>query len=131
MAGSELGGMPVSAPGAFSTRTDMDPQPVMDIPASYYGEGQELREIQAGAPMYGTPAPPRPPALFADTGRPDEPVTSGVDFGPGMGSDALTMSAPDYVPAQSLSSTLSKLSQVRPNDERLARLRSIAQKNGW
>jgi|694.fasta_scaffold58702_2 hypothetical protein len=127
---AELGGVPVSAPGAMSSRTDQ--QPVRDIPASYYGEGQEMRDIQAAAPMAATPAPPKPSELFAPTQRPDEPVTSGVDMGPGVGSAALApASGADYQRAPSLTETLRKLSSVSSNTERLAKLLQFAEKNGW
>ena len=125
---AELGGMPVSAPGAMSTRTDK--QPIRDIPSSYYGEGQELRDIQAAAPMAATP-PPSTVELFAPTQRPDEPITSGVDYGPGVGSDALTVNTPDYKQGTSITQTLQKIAAASPQDPRVQSLLQLAQKNGW
>ncbi len=130
MAGAELGGMPVSAPGAASSRTDM--QPVRDIPSSYYGEGVELSNLQASAPMYAKPAPSMPPGMFTPSQRPGEPVTAGIDEGPGVGSAALVMPEPQmYQQAPTLTGTLAKLSQTSANSVRLARLLAIAQRNGW
>lgn len=95
---------PVSGPGPLSQRTDGGPgQPIRSMPAAYYGERQEMNDIQAGAPMAqgqmpaggpvplpnaSTPpaAPMTPPTpLTAPTERPDEPITAGVPIGPGPG----------------------------------------------
>ena len=55
--------------------------------------GKEMMEQQSGAPMQGNPVPsmPTPQAvpLSAPTMRPNEPVTSGVDIGPGAGSESI------------------------------------------
>jgi len=83
-----------SGPGKFSKRTD--------LPSSYYGEGVETQAIKSGAPLASTPdvRPSQAPAvpaqepvtpLFAPTQRPDEPITTGIDRGPGAGSEALMM----------------------------------------
>jgi hypothetical protein len=68
-----------------------------------YGEGVETQAIKSGAPLSTTPdvTPSQAPAvpapqtpvtsLYAPSSRPDEPVTSGIDIGPGVGSDALSM----------------------------------------
>jgi hypothetical protein len=47
----------------------------------------ELRA--AGRQGQASPTPLTP--LFAPTQRPDEPITSGIDMGPGAGSSALMM----------------------------------------
>lgn len=86
---------PVSGPGALSRRTD-GTQPQMKIPDAQYGEQQDFQAIQAGAPMAGTPSPPATP-FGAPTERPDEPVTSGIDLGAGVGSDALGMVDPQAI----------------------------------
>jgi hypothetical protein len=97
----------VSGPGKFSSRTDLPP-------SSGYGDRTQTAEIIGGAPlasssdvrgatntelraagrqsqsamgMQQTPLTP----LFAPTQRPDEPVTAGIDIGPGAGSNALMM----------------------------------------
>jgi|694.fasta_scaffold27209_3 hypothetical protein len=102
---------PVSGPGSLSQRTDGGPgQPVREVPAAYYGERQEMRDIQGGAQMAqgsmptGSPTMPSngmtPPSapmtpgqgvtpLTDPTERPDEPVTAGAALGPGPGTEAL------------------------------------------
>ena len=102
--------MGVSGPSTFSKRTD--------LPSSYYGEGVETQAIKSGAPLGKTPdavseptqtlrqAPSGPiTELFAPTERPDEPITSGIDMGPGPGSSALMFNKS----AEKLSDTLAKL----------------------
>lgn len=85
---------PVSGPGAMSRRTDGAPgQPVRDPGGLPYGDNAELRGVQESAPMSGgrpgepvnphVPLEQMSPDLFAPTDRPDEPVTSGMPFGPG------------------------------------------------
>jgi hypothetical protein len=97
----------VSGPGKFSSRTDLPP-------SNSYGDGVQTAEIAGGAPLASTPdvrgatntelraagrqgqgaasmqqTPITP--LFAPTQRPGEPVTAGIDMGPGAGSNALMM----------------------------------------
>jgi hypothetical protein len=89
----------VSGPGKFSVRTD--------LPASEnYGDRKAMAEQIAGAPTARTPdvrglptgqvqaaaqAAPQPPIteLFAESQRPDEPITSGVAVGPGPGPEVM------------------------------------------
>jgi hypothetical protein len=88
---------PVSGPGQLSRRTDGGPQ---QAPARMsgmdYGDNQALEEVQGSAPMSASPSAKSPRArsreaaqmpsatpLFAETQRPDEPVTAGAPFGPG------------------------------------------------
>lgn len=62
-------------------------------PGGGYGDRKAMAELQGGAPMAGTPAAPTPPPLTRamipniddPTGYPNEPVTAGVDAGPGIG----------------------------------------------
>lgn len=125
-----MGGIPVSAPGAMSTRTDLAAQPVRDIPASYWGEGKELREIQAGAPMAAVP-PPRPIDLFAPTERPDEPVTAGADMGPGPGSEILPVQSQNSPGAPgSLADKVRRMAAVDASGDS-QRLLAIAERLGW
>lgn len=86
---------PVSGPGALSRRTDGGPgskQKIQEIRTGQYGESKALMEQQQGAPMAGNPMPnPKMPAtkvtpLLAPTQRPNEPVTTGMPFGPGANS---------------------------------------------
>jgi hypothetical protein len=88
----------VSGPGSLSRRTDGGPiQAAKEIPGGgKYGERKDLAELQSGAAMQGNPTPnvPSPTVptappqqltnLFAPTERPDEPITAGAPFGPGL-----------------------------------------------
>jgi hypothetical protein len=106
----------VSGPGKFSSRTDLPP-------SNSYGDGVQTAEIASGAPLASTPdvrgatntelraagksaAAPLTP-LFAPTQRPDEPITTGIDMGPGAGSDALMMKS--LMAQDKLSNTLAKM----------------------
>lgn len=102
---------PVSGPGALSRRTDGGPiQGAKELAAGgKYGERKALREMQQSAPMQGNPVPsvPTPSVpmepltpLNAPTTRPDEPVTSGMPFGPGSNVPPVTMMGDDAVAAQ-------------------------------
>ena len=87
----------VSGPGKFSQRTDGGPgdsQPIRYVPGMDYGGGQELMDIQAGAPMAADSGPSVIP-FHAPTQRPDEPVTHGAPVGAGPGPEALPVGAPD------------------------------------
>jgi len=69
-------------------------QPMRYIPGQAYGQGQATMQQQAGAPMAAaTPAPsaslPKLRDLMSPTEKPMEPITAGVDFGPGPGSEVL------------------------------------------
>ncbi|MAJ64735.1 MAG: hypothetical protein CL556_12220 [Alphaproteobacteria bacterium] len=82
---------PVSGPGAQSKRTDgIKSQSPMDMPDAAYGEQKEMRGIQGAAPMAAASMPKITP-LDAPTQRPDEPVTSGMDRGPGPGRASIGM----------------------------------------
>jgi hypothetical protein len=88
----------VSGPGKYSVRTDN-----LDMGSIAYGEGKETKDIKSAAPLAktgdvrGLPASEVRAAaesvtpLYAPTQRPEEPITSGVDRGDGVGSDALMM----------------------------------------
>jgi hypothetical protein len=77
-----------AGPGKYSTRTDN-----LQMGSIAYGEGVETAAIQSGAPLAKTPNVRQEPIteLYAPTQRPDESITSGIDMGPGAGSDALMM----------------------------------------
>ena len=104
----------VSGPGKYSARTDN-----LNMGSIAYGEGVETAAIQSGAPLAKT-ANIRPEQaavireaaisepitpLFAPSQRPDEPITSGVDVGPGIGSQALSFGKT----TEKLSDTLAKM----------------------
>jgi len=86
-----------SGPGKFSKRTDMS------LGSTSYGEGAETAALNTAAPkattrgiaddVGGRPSNPPTPVtpLFAPSERPNEPITNGIDIGPGAGSEALMM----------------------------------------
>ena len=92
----------VSGPGKYAKRVDR-------MPSNFYGDTTQTAADAAGAPLAKTPdvkgmpmgqveaaaanAAPQTPVtpLFAPTQRGDEPITSGIDMGPGAGSNALMM----------------------------------------
>ena len=107
----------VSGPGKYSVRTDN-----LDMGSIAYGEGVETAAIKSGAPLAktgdvrGVPASEVRAAaeesvvpLFAETQRPNEPISSGVDIGPGVGSQALMMS-------KSVTKTSDTLAKMLPFD---------------
>jgi hypothetical protein len=87
-------------PGKFSTRTDK-----LELGSTAYGEGVETQAIKSGAPLAktGDVSPARASdvreaatqtpitPLFAPSNRPGEPITTGINIGPGAGSEALMM----------------------------------------
>lgn len=108
---------PVSGPGRFSQRTD-GKQPVaspgLKDPSVQYGDRQKLEAGQRLAPIPDNRSPRPSPALTGGrrrlegearggsplprfltqlpTARPGEPITTGIDMGPGQGVDALQAS---------------------------------------
>jgi hypothetical protein len=112
---------PVSGPGALSQRTDGGPtQPAQYISGLPYGEGQATYDQQTAAPMVSnnTPQPtlqmPEPTPLMAPSERPDEPVTAGIDVGPGPGSEVM-MDRPNQ--AYTLTQTLQQLIKYDPSGD--------------
>lgn len=88
----------VSGPGKFAKRTDLQYQ------SPEYGAGVAYEAAKSGAPLAKAPknpmlsqAPVVPTAptpltgLYEKTQRPEEPITHGVDVGPGGGSNVLAM----------------------------------------
>ena len=94
--------MQPSGPGPFAKRTDR--QGIKRLPNAAYGEQKEFAEQQQGAPMArSNRAPGRGGMdnlmssvipLSAPTQRPGEPVTAGVDSGPGPGREVLGLKSP-------------------------------------
>ena len=86
-----------SGPGKFSKRIDMS------LGSTAYGEGAETAALNTAAPkaetrgiadnVGGRPRESLTPVtpLFAPSERPNEPITNGIDVGPGAGSEALMM----------------------------------------
>jgi hypothetical protein len=87
-----------AGPGKYATRTDN-----LQMGSTAYGEGVETAAIKSGAPLAKTADAVSEPTgrlrqaevpvtgLYAETERPGEPITSGIDMGPGPGSSALMM----------------------------------------
>ena len=108
----------VSGPGKFSVRTDK-----LNMGSTSYGEGVETAAIKSGAPLGVTPdvkgqAPSKfreeltqapVTELFAETTRPGEPVTAGIDMGPGAPAKALMMQ-------KSITKTSDTLAKMLPYD---------------
>lgn len=89
---------PVSPPGSLSQRTDGGATQAPKLASGgAYGERTEMQNLQSGAPMAGTPAPPSAPSpdlraakaslvpLSAPSTRPDEPLQAGLGSVPGTG----------------------------------------------
>lgn len=87
-----------AGPGKYATRTDN-----LQMGSTAYGEGVETAAIKSGAPLAKTADAVSEPTgrlrqaevpvtgLYAETERPNEPITSGIDRGEGPGSSALMM----------------------------------------
>lgn len=112
---------PVSGPGALSQRTDGGPtQPAKYISGLPYGEGQATYDQQTAAPMASNNSPqptlqmPEPTPLMAPTERPDEPITSGINVGPGPGSEVM-MDRPNQ--SYTLTQTLQQLIKYDPSGD--------------
>jgi hypothetical protein len=81
-------------------------QPARYMSGLAYGQGQAQMQQQTAAPMAGNPvanaapkvAPSLPPVmgLTEPTQRPEEPITSGIDMGEGLGSESIQL--PGAVP---------------------------------
>jgi hypothetical protein len=103
------GGERQGTPGtSYANRTDLN-MPISTVPNQEYGMATAQRQAQQAIPMAASPssapqvAPQaaRPPAPapgslphIAPTQRPDEPVTTGLPFGPGAGPEAMGPSSP-------------------------------------
>jgi len=98
----------VSGPGRGAKRSDLPPKPAGQVarkmPNAAYGEQQQFQAEQAGAPMAQSNNPmANVVPLSAPTNRPSEPVTAGVDAGPGPGSEILGLKTPVDTQLQDLS----------------------------
>ena len=89
-------------------------QPARYMSGLAYGQGQAQMEQQTSAPMAGNPVAKATPMntmpqmlkitpLDAPTQYPDRPGTYGVNFGPGAGSEVLSL--PAMVPQQQVDSS--------------------------
>ena len=107
-----------AGPGKFSTRTDK-----LELGSKAYGEGVETQAIKSGAPLAKTgdvrparagdvrEAATQAPVteLFAETTRPGEPITTGIDIGAGAPAKALMMQ-------KSVTKTSDTLAKMLPFD---------------
>ena len=102
----------VSGPGKLSKRTDLPPsQGAKRLPNAAYGEQRDFQAQQAGAPMAKSPDPMAGVIpLSAPTNRPSEPVTAGVDAGPGPGREILGLKGS----AETMQEDLSVLAKYMP-----------------
>lgn len=85
----------VPMPGPMSNRSDLPPaQGAKKLPNAAYGEQKQFQADQQAAPMAkaGNPLEGIVP-LNAETRRPDEFVTAGVDAGPGPGREILGLNS--------------------------------------
>jgi len=119
----------VSATGGAGTSGT---QAAKYIPGLPYGEGQATMQQQMSAPMAGpnkTPAPSMPPltALTAPTERPDEPLTHGMDFGPGPGTEVLNLPTNNSIQYQNARDTVQS---VAAQEDASPMIRYLADKIG-
>jgi hypothetical protein len=111
---------PVSGPGALSQRTDGGAtegmtQPQQDYTGFAYGQNKGLEEQQGGAGMAGNPFPMAGIVeLSAPTQRPTEPITSGINYGDGPGTEAMR-GLPNQQPT--LIDTIKHLAQFDPSGD--------------
>ena len=92
----------VSGPGPYAKRTDLSYQ------SQSYGDGVAYDAAKSGASLATAPKNPKLSqapqeasaqtpitGLYDPTQRPNEPITHGVNIGPGAGAEALSMRQPD------------------------------------
>ena len=114
---------PTSGPGALSKRTDggaiegmSKPQPKADWTGLPYGDNKSVNDQESAANLAGNPVPSMPApvvSLNAPTQRPNEPVTNGINMGPGAGTEARVL--PNLAPT--LIDTLKHLAQFDPSGD--------------
>ena len=114
---------PTSGPGALSQRTDggaveglSAPQPKQEWSGLPYGDNKSVNDQQSAGNLAGTgipnmPAPVVP--LNAPSQRPNEPVTTGINMGPGAGTEARVL--PNQAPT--IIDTLKHLAQFDPSGD--------------
>jgi hypothetical protein len=85
----------VPMPGPMSNRSDLPPsQGAKQLPNAAYGEQKQFQAEQAAAPMSKAADPlANIVPLTAETRRPNEFVTTGVDAGPGPGKEILGLNS--------------------------------------
>lgn len=137
---------PASGPGRLSKRTDGGPTQKLEAPTGMaYGDHQALMAQERTAPMSqvdtvhpaqvpaapqgGGGTPPQLTPLGAPTTRPGEPVTHGVDIGPGGGSNVLMPGPMQQSQAAGTGQMTALLQRLSPADTTgiLGRLMQAAQ----
>jgi len=100
----------VSGIGSMSERTDLNvsQQPARYISGLPQGQGQATYNTQTQAPMYAAPES-EIVGITAATQNPNQPITAGIDIGPGPGSEVINL--PNTQPT-----VLSVLRQIAQND---------------
>lgn len=104
------GGARTGTPGtAYTNRTDLNTPklPVQTATGQEYGMATQQANAQRAVPMAPQATPlPQPGSMpyISPTERPNEPVTSGIDYGPGPGADALGTAPRNLPTLQQLSS---------------------------
>jgi hypothetical protein len=115
----------VSGPSKFAKRTDKNTskQPMRYMSGGTYGSGGLMTE-QSGAPMAGKPNTSIPNVAYspsmmesvvplsAPTQRPDEPLSAGMSFGAGPGSEVLDLPMPEKPSLQNVLSELMKYDET-------------------
>ena len=103
----------VSGIGSMSERTDLNvsKQPARYISGLPQGQGQATYDQQTAAPMAAVNDVAMLPIteLTAPTNKPNQPITAGIDIGPGPGSEVINL--PNTQPT-----VLSVLRQIAQND---------------
>lgn len=103
----------VSGIGSMSERTDLNvsKQPARYISGLPQGQGQATYDQQTAAPMAAVNDVAMLPIteLTAPTSKPNQPITAGIDIGPGPGSEVINL--PNTQPT-----VLSVLRQIAQND---------------
>ena len=103
----------VSGVGSMSERTDLNVsrQPARYISGLPQGQGQATYDQQTAAPMAAVNDVAMLPIteLTAPTSKPNQPITAGIDIGPGPGSEVINL--PNTQPT-----VLSVLRQIAQND---------------
>jgi hypothetical protein len=96
--------------GKTNNRTDLN-LPNVQVPGQQYGDETAQHQDEEALPMAASPAAAAPAAPVATqvqtpfqapgtlpylhpTNKPNEPVTAGLDFGPGAGSEAIAPPKP-------------------------------------
>ena len=130
---------PASGPGQLSRRTDGGPQQTtVPMTGMAYGENADYNDIQSSAPLAAAPSvsntrarrnsPTGPTAaatpLFSPTRRPEEPVTAGVNFGPGPGA------SPSLSQYRKLSDVLDQAAAGNPDSD-AAMMATLARRLGY